>query len=92
MIDQSPWRGHHNLHPPSQVIHLLPLGHPAINTRILNRRALSEFVAFLLDLQGELASRGEDEDDGSVALLEVGLEGGRGKRKIVDGCENFQGG
>lgn len=77
MINQSPRGRHHDLHPPSQVIHLLPLRHPAINTRILNRRALPELVAFLLDLQSQLAGRGQDKDDGTVALLEVGLEGGK---------------
>lgn len=80
MINQSPRGRHHNLHASAKIIHLLPLRHPAINTCILNRRALPELVTFLLDLQSQLARRGQDEDNGTVPLLEVGLEGREGRR------------
>ncbi len=76
MVDQPPRGRHHDLHSPAQVIDLLPFGHSAIDTRILNRRTLSKLVAFLLDLQSELAGRGQDEDDGPVPLFKVGLEEG----------------
>lgn len=55
------------------VCHLYPLGHAAVDASVFDVARAAELVALLLDLYGQLSCGGHDENDGSVAVLQVRL-------------------
>ena len=48
-------------------------GGAAVHHSVLNVTAAAKAIAFFLNLNGELASGGQDKDDGAIARLQVGL-------------------
>ena len=71
MVNETPRRGDDNLDTGPQVPHLLAFGHSTVHNGVLDFGAGSKLVTLFLDLDGELSSGRENEDDGAFARLEV---------------------
>lgn len=72
-VDQSTWSSDADFDTTSEVADLLSLGNTSIHTGVSDAGRLSEFADFLLNLDGQLTGRSEDENDGSVTRSEKGL-------------------
>lgn len=69
-----------------QVANLAALRNSAVNNSVLNIRGSTELVALLLDLNSKLACRSNDEDNGSVAGLQVRLGSKIGNENVSLMC------
>ena len=73
MVDEAAGGGDDDLDAAPEVVDLGPLGDAAVDDGVLDLGGGPELVALLLDLDGELAGGGKDQDDGSVSRLKVRL-------------------
>ncbi len=72
-VDETAGGGDADLHAAGQVTDLGALGDTTVDARVADARRLAELGDFLLDLDGKLTSRGENQNDGAVARGEKGL-------------------
>jgi len=73
MINETTRRCNYNLHPGLQISNLPIFWDSSVDNSVLDFRRFSEFVTFLFDLYGELASRSKNQNNGSVSWFQVGL-------------------
>lgn len=72
-VDQATGGSNADLNAPGEIADLLALGHTTVDAGVPNTGRLSKFADLLLNLDSELTSRGEDEDDGAIAGCEKRL-------------------
>ena len=89
-VDQTTGSSNDNLGTSLEVTDLLTLGDTSVDGGVPDPGRLSKLGALGLDLDGQLSSRREDQDDGSVTGSEQGLSvdvnhGGQGERDGLSG-------
>jgi hypothetical protein len=95
-VDETSGGSDDNLGSTLEVTDLSSLGNSSVNASVPDPRGGSELGALLLDLDGELTGRSEDEDDGSVSGGEEGLgvdvdHGGEGEGDGLSGSSGRDG-
>lgn len=86
-VDQTAGRGNADLDTTGEVADLGALGHTTVDASVANAGGLAELCDLLLNLNSELTSGGEDEDDGSIARGQqrLGVDVNDGRQTVRKG-------